>query len=65
MLVLSRVKNETVIIAGNITVLVIHIGDGKVKLGIDAPDYITIHRGEIQDRIDAERSTNNGTDRNT
>lgn len=55
MLVLTRTRGENVIIAGNIVVHVIHIGDGKVKLGIDAPRYIEVNRGEIQDLIDEER----------
>lgn len=56
MLVLTRTRGENVIIANNIKIEVIHIGDGKVKLGIDAPAYIEVNRGEIQEAKDRERA---------
>lgn len=51
MLVLSRKLNETVVINGNVTVRVIDIGRGKVKLGIVAPKDVTINRLEVQERL--------------
>ena len=47
MLVLSRRSNESIIIAGNITVTVLEIRGDHVRIGIDAPREITIHREEI------------------
>jgi carbon storage regulator len=47
MLVLSRRTNESIIINGNITVTVLEIRGDHVRIGIDAPRDITIHREEI------------------
>ena len=47
MLVLSRKKNESVVINGNIKVTIIEVRGDKVRLGIDAPQDIAIHREEI------------------
>jgi len=51
MLVLSRKKNESIIINGNIEIIIIESDDGKVKIGIEAPKEIKIHRKEIFDQI--------------
>ncbi len=47
MLVLSRKKNEQIIIGGNIAVTVVDVRGDKVCLGIDAADGTPIHRREI------------------
>jgi len=54
MLVVSRSQNESVIINGDITVTVVAIRGDKVRLGIDAPREVPIHRKEIVDAIRAE-----------
>jgi carbon storage regulator len=54
MLILTRKVGETVRIGDSITVTVVQMNDGQVKLGIDAPKAITVHRGEVYDRIKAE-----------
>ncbi len=54
MLVLSRKKNESIIIDGNIEIKIIESDDGKVRIGIDAPKNIEIHRKEVFDQIMAE-----------
>jgi len=51
MLVLSRKKNESIIINDNITVTVIEIRGDKVRLGIEAPKDVTVHRREVYDAI--------------
>ena len=51
MLVLSRKKNESIIINGNIEIKIIEAEDGKVKIGIEAPRDIIIHRKEVFDQI--------------
>ncbi|MDR2346615.1 MAG: carbon storage regulator CsrA [Planctomycetaceae bacterium] len=51
MLVLSRKKNESVVINDNITVVVVDVRGDKVRLGIDAPKDIPVHRKEIHDMI--------------
>jgi carbon storage regulator len=54
MLVLSRKKNESIIICDNITVTVIEIRGDKVRLGIEAPKDVTVHRREVYEAIHAQ-----------
>ena len=54
MLVLSRKKNESIIIDGKIEIKIIESDDGKVRIGIEAPKNIEIHRKEVYDLIMAE-----------
>jgi carbon storage regulator len=54
MLVLSRKKNESIIINDNITVTVIEIRGDKVRLGIEAPKTVTVHRREVYDAIQSQ-----------
>jgi carbon storage regulator len=51
MLVLSRKKDETIVIGDNIIVTVVEIRGDKVRLGFDAPRDVTIHRREIYEKI--------------
>ncbi len=51
MLVLSRKKSETIVINDSITVTVIEIRGDKVRLGIEAPKDVTVHRREVYDAI--------------
>ncbi len=51
MLVLTRKKNERIRIAENIEITVVEIRGGKVRLGIECPSEIPVHREEIYDRI--------------
>ena len=61
MLVLSRKKNESIIINDNITVTVIEIRGDKVRLGIEAPKDVTVHRREVYEAIQNQaRSRNQG-----
>lgn len=52
MLVLSRKKNESIIINGNIRVTVIAIRGNHVRLGIEAPEAIGVFREELFARFD-------------
>ncbi len=56
MLVLSRKKDEKIIIGDQITVMVIEIRGDKVRLGIDAPKEITVHRQEVYEAIQRENA---------
>lgn len=54
MLILSRKKDESIIVGNDIEIIVIGIEDDKVKLGINAPKNIDIHRKEIYLQIQEE-----------
>jgi carbon storage regulator len=54
MLVLSRKKNESIIINDNIVVTVIEIRGDKVRLGIEAPKDVTVHRREVYEAIQSQ-----------
>lgn len=54
MLVLSRKNDECIYIGSQIKIKIIQCEDGRVKLGIDAPPNIKIHREEIFEMIKAE-----------
>lgn len=55
MLVLSRKKDEKIIIGDKITIMVIEVRGDKVRLGIDAPKDVTVHRQEVYEAIKKER----------
>ncbi len=47
MLVLSRKEDETIVINGNIKIVVTAIQSGRVRLGIEAPQDVPVHRQEV------------------
>ncbi|MCX6721556.1 MAG: carbon storage regulator CsrA [Candidatus Staskawiczbacteria bacterium] len=51
MLVLSRKKNESIVINDDITIVVVEIRVDKVRLGVEAPKEIPVHRREVFDAI--------------
>jgi carbon storage regulator len=51
MLVLSRKKNESIIINDVIVVTIVEIRGDKVRLGIEAPRDVTVHRQEVYEAI--------------
>ena len=55
MLVLTRKKNEEIIIGDNIVITIVDIRGDKVRLGINAPKDIPVHRQEVYDAIQRER----------
>ena len=54
MLVLSRQRDETIMIGDDIEVTVVDIRGDKVRLGINAPKAISVHRKEVYDAIKKE-----------
>ena len=61
MLVLSRKKNESVIIDDRIVLTVVEIRGDKVRLGIEAPREVPVHRKEVYDAIQSERVADEST----
>ena len=54
MLVLSRKKDESIIINDQIRVTIVEIRGDKVRLGIDAPKDVSVHRREVYEAIQAQ-----------
>ncbi len=54
MLVLSRGRDESIVIGDNIVVTIVDIRRDKVRLGIDAPSEIPVHRREVYEAIQRE-----------
>ena len=54
MLVLSRQRDESIIIGDNIVMTVVDVRGDKVRLGIDAPREVSVHRREIYEAIQRE-----------
>ena len=58
MLVLTRKINESIVINDDVSVLVVEVRGDRVRLGIEAPKNITVHRKEIYDVIRDPNSEN-------
>lgn len=54
MLVLSRQRDESIIIGDNIVVTIVDVRGEKVKLGIEAPQDVSVHRREVYEAIRRE-----------
>ncbi len=55
MLVLSRTRDETIMIGDDIQITVVDVRGDKVRLGITAPTHIPVHRKEVYDAILREK----------
>lgn len=60
MFVLSRKKHESIVINENIIVTVIDIGGDQVRLGIDAPGEMPVHRREVYEAMKRDEAPNEG-----
>jgi len=56
MLVLSRKKHESIVINDDITIVVVEIRGDKVRLGVEAPKEVPVHRQEVFDAIRREET---------
>ncbi|HUU19644.1 MAG TPA: carbon storage regulator CsrA [Sedimentisphaerales bacterium] len=56
MLVLSRQRDESIMIGDNVEIIIVDVRGDKVRLGITAPKEIPVHRREIYDAIQREKS---------
>ncbi|MHC4619760.1 MAG: carbon storage regulator CsrA [Planctomycetota bacterium] len=57
MLVLSRQKDESIMIGDNVEITIVDVRGDKVRLGITAPKEISVHRREVYDAIQREKNT--------
>jgi carbon storage regulator len=55
MLVLSRHKDESIMVGDNVEIMIVSIGRNEIQLGINAPKAIPVYRKEIYGRICRER----------
>lgn len=66
MLVLSRKKNESIVINHNtIKITVVEIRGDKVRLGIEAPREIDVHRQEVYEQIHGKKNDGSGNEQLT
>ena len=56
MLVLSRRKDESIMIGDDVEIIIVDIRGDKVRLGITAPKAIPVHRREVYEAIQREKS---------
>ena len=54
MLVLSRQRDESIVIGDNVIVTIVDVRGDRVRLGIDAPREVSVHRREVYDAIQRE-----------
>jgi carbon storage regulator len=59
MLILTRRVGETVMIGNDVTVTVLGVKGNQVRVGINAPKTVAVHREEIYERIKREQEGNN------
>jgi len=61
MLVLSRQKGESIMLGDDVEVTIVDVRGDKVRIGINAPRDINVHRKEIYLAIQKEKETNNAS----
>ena len=64
MLILTRRAGETVMIGSEVTITVLGVKGNQVRIGINAPKEVAVHREEIFERIQSERAADSGGDKN-
>ena len=57
MLILTRRAGETVMIGSDVTITVLGVKGNQVRIGINAPKDVSVHREEIYERIQSEKAT--------
>ncbi len=62
MLILTRRVGETLMIGDEVTVTVLGVKGNQVRIGVNAPRDVTVHREEIYERIKQEQLANQNSD---
>jgi carbon storage regulator len=65
MLVLTRRSGQVIRIGDSVTITVVQVTNGRVRIGIDAPNNVPVHRGEIYERIQQDNLAQCGDARAT
>ena len=60
MLILTRRAGETVMIGSDVTITVLGVKGNQVRIGINAPKDVAVHREEIYERIQSEKAAEGG-----
>lgn len=64
MLILTRRISESIIVGDDVKITVLGVKGNQVRLGIDAPKHLSVHREEIYERIQQEKKTGTPTEGN-
>ena len=56
MLVLTRKAGESIVVGGDVVVTVLEIKGGQVRVGVDAPRDVSIHRSEVHEQVLADET---------